>query len=255
VDQQEVLALFDRQMRREARPETSSATISRVGGVIRHLGNDQDWNAIIWSDLSSSDADEAIAGEVAYFRTRGLELEWKLYGHDQPGDLGGRLLKAGFQPEDEETLMVAAISELDLDVRLPDGVRIEEVTGADGVDRVVTANEQSFGKSIPWLRPRLLSQLGDPATQILVAMAGDAPVSGARLELHEGTAFASLWGGGTVHAWRGKGIYRALVAYRARHAASLGYQYVQVDASSQSRPILERLGFSALTTTTPYQLS
>jgi hypothetical protein len=31
-----------------------------------------------------------------------------------------------------------------------------------------------------------------------------------------------------------------------------GIRYLQVDASPDSRPILERLGFLALTTTTPY---
>ena len=85
-----------------------------------------------------------------------------------------------------------------------------------------------------------------------VAMAGDLPVSGARMELHPGTDFASLWGGGTVAAWRGRGIYRALIAHRARIAAASGYRFLQVDASSQSRPILSRLGFAALSTTTPY---
>ncbi len=52
--------------------------------------------------------------------------------------------------------------------------------------------------------------------------------------------------------WRGRGLYRALIAFRARIAAERGYRYLQVDASDQSRPILERLGFVALTTTTPY---
>jgi GNAT superfamily N-acetyltransferase len=72
------------------------------------------------------------------------------------------------------------------------------------------------------------------------------------MELVPGTPFAGLWGGGTVEAWRGRGIYRALVAHRAQVAAARGYHYLQVDASSQSRPILERLGFAPLTTTTPY---
>ena len=31
-----------------------------------------------------------------------------------------------------------------------------------------------------------------------------------------------------------------------------GFRFLEVDASSDSRPILERLGFSAVTTTTPY---
>ena len=57
---------------------------------------------------------------------------------------------------------------------------------------------------------------------------------------------------GTLPAWRGRGIYRAIVAYRANLAAARGLRYLQVDASDESRPILERLGFVAVTTTTPF---
>ena len=70
--------------------------------------------------------------------------------------------------------------------------------------------------------------------------------------LRDGTEFASLWGGSTLEAYRGRGIYRALVARRAALARDAGSAYLQVDASDMSRPILERLGFVALTTTTPY---
>jgi GNAT superfamily N-acetyltransferase len=66
------------------------------------------------------------------------------------------------------------------------------------------------------------------------------------------TEFATLWGGGTLEPWRGRGIYRAVVAYRANLASARGCRYLQVDASDDSRPILERLGFVAVTTTTPF---
>ena len=42
------------------------------------------------------------------------------------------------------------------------------------------------------------------------------------------------------------------MAVRARLAAEHGYKYLHVDASDDSRPILQRLGFTAVTTTTPY---
>jgi len=87
---------------------------------------------------------------------------------------------------------------------------------------------------------------------VLVVEAGDEVVSAAWLVLTEGTEFAGLWGGSTLAAWRGRGIYRALVARRAQLAAERGVRYLQVDASADSRPILERLGFLAITTTTPY---
>lgn len=73
-----------------------------------------------------------------------------------------------------------------------------------------------------------------------------------RTKLPPGGRFAGLWGGGTVPEWRGRGLYRALVARRARVAAERGYRYLRVDASDMSRPILARLGFTQLSTTTPY---
>ena len=56
----------------------------------------------------------------------------------------------------------------------------------------------------------------------------------------------------TLSDWRGQGIYRALVARRAQLAAARGFRYLQVDASSNSAPILRRLGFQPIATTTPY---
>jgi GNAT superfamily N-acetyltransferase len=90
---------------------------------------------------------------------------------------------------------------------------------------------------------------------MVVAMAGDEPVCSARVEFYAGSDFAGLYGGGTLPRWRGRGIYRALVAYRAQLAAARGYKYLQVDASPESRPILERLGFACLALTTPYTWS
>ena len=77
-------------------------------------------------------------------------------------------------------------------------------------------------------------------------------VCAAWVRFASGTGFATLWGGSTLPAWRGRGIYRALVAQRANLAAARGFRYLQVDASDASRPILERLGFVPVTTTTPF---
>jgi GNAT superfamily N-acetyltransferase len=87
---------------------------------------------------------------------------------------------------------------------------------------------------------------------VFVAEASGEIVSAARIDLREGPDFAGLWGGSTLEAWRGRGLYKALVAVRARLAVARGIRYLQVDASEDSRPVLERLGFTAVTTTTPY---
>ncbi|MET7712844.1 GNAT family N-acetyltransferase [Streptomyces sp. NPDC005407] len=248
MDHDEVLSLFDHQMRQRGEGA------ERAGDVVRQVGADGDWNGVVRSGLDSATADAAIAEQVRYFTDLGRDFEWKLYSYDRPDDLGARLRAAGFTPEPEETLMVAEIRDLPTDVELPDGIRLEPVTDAAGVDLLADVHEQAFGTSGARLREQLLAQLARTPDTIgmTVALAGEQPVCGARMELHPGTDFASLWGGGTLPAWRGRGIYRALIAHRARIAAASGYRFLQVDASSQSRPILRRLGFAALSTTTPY---
>jgi GNAT superfamily N-acetyltransferase len=96
------------------------------------------------------------------------------------------------------------------------------------------------------------ARLPSGAVAPVLALAGDEAVCAARVDFHIGTEFASLWGGGTLPEWRGRGIYRALVSHRAKLAAGRGYRYLRTDALPTSRPILERLGFVRLTTTVPY---
>ncbi|WP_432170516.1 GNAT family N-acetyltransferase [Streptomyces sp. 1222.5] len=254
MDHTAVLALYDRDMREGARPDGPTARIERTGSVVRQIADERGWNGVLWSGLDEAGADRAIQEQIACFTGLGRDFEWKLYGHDRPVDLGRRLAAAGFRAEPEETLMVGEVSRLVLDGEPPDGVRLVEVTDPAGVDLVVDVHERAFGTDGTRLRHRLLDGLAAaPAAVVaVVALAGGEAVSAARMELVPGTRFAGLWGGGTVEAWRGRGVYRALVAHRARVAAARGYRYLQVDASPMSRPILERLGFHALSTTTPY---
>ncbi|MEV4177442.1 GNAT family N-acetyltransferase [Nonomuraea sp. NPDC049709] len=253
MNRDEVLALFDRELRREAAPDSPESKVERVGDVVRQVGPEHAWNGVIWSGLGPGDADAAIAEQVRFFGSLGRAFEWKLYDHDRPADLDRRLLAAGFTAEPAETLMIAEAAPIaGAGVVVPDGVRLVPVSDRDGVERLAGVHEIAFGATRDHIRERLLAQLATGAGIAVLALAGDVPISAARMDLHPGTRFASLWGGGTVPEWRGRGVYRALVAYRAREAVARGYDYLQVDASDQSRPILARLGFTPLTTTTPY---
>jgi GNAT superfamily N-acetyltransferase len=88
---------------------------------------------------------------------------------------------------------------------------------------------------------------------VYVAYVDGIPASTAWIRFHPGSSFASLWGGSTVPAHRGRGLYRALLSARMRDAQDRGVRYLTVDAGPMSRPILERHGFRQLTVTRPFK--
>lgn len=207
-----------------------------------------------WSDLDESDADAAIAETIRRFAPLARTWEWKHYSYDRPADLPDRLRAAGFTAGAEETVLVAEIAGLRLDVAPPGGVELREVAGVEGISMLVAAHDEAFGAGQAGLADRMLAGItADPPTMAgVVAIAKDRPICAGRVEFHDGTQFASIWGGGTVPDWRGRGVFRAVVARRAALAAARGFRYLQVDAAPTSRPILRRAGFTDLATTTPF---
>ncbi|MEV7883546.1 GNAT family N-acetyltransferase [Streptomyces sp. NPDC002817] len=199
--------------------------------------------------------DGLIVRQRDYFAARGEAVEWKTRGHDTPADLTERLSAAGFLPEDRETVLIGRAA--DMAVRepvLPDGVTLRRVTADADMRRIAAMESTVWGQDWSWLADDLIGRVATAPDEISihVAEADGEVVSAAWLAFRAGTAFASLWGGSTLAEWRGRGIYRALVATRAALATARGVTYLHVDASDDSAPILRRLGFEAVTTTTPY---
>jgi GNAT superfamily N-acetyltransferase len=258
MDRTAVLASFNKQMRQNPVPDGTGATFEADGLIVRRLAPPgQEGSAILWSDLDSADADAVIAEQVAILGRFGRPFEWKLYDYDRPADLAGRLVAAGFVAEEPETFVVAEVADVIERLRsaeLPAGVTIRRVTDAAGLKLMAEVQQVVFNDDRTELRESILAQLElAPDTVVVVlAMADELPVCAARIEFLPGTDFAGLWGGGTLPHWRGRGIYKALVRYRAELAQSRGYRYLTVDASEDSRPILERVGFTRLAVTTPY---
>jgi GNAT superfamily N-acetyltransferase len=251
VDTRAVLAAFDEQMRRSVRP-SPGARVEIDERVTRQVAEDGSWAAVLWSRLAAEDADAVIAAEIA--RAPATYFEWKQYAHDGPPDLAARLAGAGLTVEPAETVMVADLADLDLAPVVPDGLRLVPVDDEAGVDAMVDVHLAVFGDVHPGTREAVLASLAlEPRpVEAVVACAGSTPVSAGRVEFHEGTEFASLWGGGTLPGWRGHGVFTALVAWRAHRARERGFRYLQVDALPTSRPILQRLGFVPLAETTPW---
>jgi hypothetical protein len=254
MDARAVLAMFDEQIRRHP-TAAPGERVERDEAVVRLVAGEGGRSTVTWSQLDETAADAVIRTTIERFvQLGGREWEWKHYSYDRPADLPRRLLATGFTPEPAEALMVAEIAELALEVPPPEGVELCPVTDQQGVDALVRVHDAVFGEDHAGFGRQLLPRLGrrPPTVAAVVAVAGDTPICAGRVEFHPGTQFASLWGGGTLPGWRGRGVFRSLVAYRAALAADRGLRYLQVDASPESRPILHRLGFVELATTTPF---
>lgn len=204
--------------------------------------------------VRGTELDALIARQRDYFAERGEAVEWKTRGHDEPADLTDRLRSAGFVAEDRETVLIGLAAEMATEPVLPDGVVLRQVTADVDMRRIAEMESVVWGRDWSWLATDLIGRVAaDPdEIAVLVAEADGQVVCAAWLVIRTGTDFAGLWGGSTLREWRGRGIYRALVARRAQLAIERGVRYLQVDASDGSRPILQRLGFHAVTTTTPY---
>ena len=275
----DLLRTYDALLRTEAEMH-SAARWDRDGPLFRAVFADGS-GFVTYRDLAGFDGpddgerlDTLIQRTVEHFDGDETvrSFEWKTRGHDRPSDLGRRLEAHGLVAEEPETVMLGEAALLAAEVPLPDGVVLRrigfdergeavarEVALAD-VERAQAMQVAVFGAPAHSPGEALLGHLLDPASGVELWVAetlrddGTAEVlSVGRLDLLPGTGCAGLWGGATIPGWRGRGLYRAVVAARARSAMAQGAHLMHSDCSRDSRPILERAGLVAVTTTTPYR--
>jgi predicted N-acetyltransferase YhbS len=252
-----LLRAYDEQLRTDA--ETPSAvSVTRVGPLrlVTFLGGR---GFITYRGLGG--ADEAgvrklVAEASAHFRADSgiTKVEWKTRGHDHAPGLHEALLEHGFVPEDPESIMIGDAAALAADVPLPDGVTLRRVTEEADVRAMCAMQDEVFGAPVSdsTANAILRRQALADGMELWVAEAEGQIVTAGRLEPVPDTEFAGIWGGSTRPEWRGRGIYRALTAARARSALALGKTLIHSDSTEYSRPILERYGFVKMSTTTPY---
>jgi hypothetical protein len=255
-----LLAAYDAQLRGVAEMQGAKSW-DRSGPLYRALFDRGGF--VSYESLADvDDVDALIAETVAFYagHREVEEFEWKSRGHDAPADLDVRLRAHGLEPDEVETVMVGEARHLAVDVELPEGVAVRRVDQLPDREALVTeASEVAAeifggGPSGAEMRDRLDRMQGREQFWVAEAVTDGHShvVCSGRLALVDGTEFAGVWGGSTLPQWRGKGIYRALTAARARAALAEGVRYVHSDCTAMSRPILERSGLVAVTTTTPY---
>ena len=190
--------------------------------------------------------DALIARSRAWFAERGRTAStWMIGPSATPADLADRLVAAGAIEESTMTAMV-----LDHEPPpAPADVEIRRVATAEEYRRSMEIVADAFGfddasraafvggaaEAWPFWQT-------EPGRGYLLAHVDGIPVAEAGLAATiPGPVVLS--GGATLPAWQGRGAYRALVRWRWDEAVRRGTPVLVVQASDNSRPILERLDF------------
>jgi GNAT superfamily N-acetyltransferase len=250
-----LLAVYDQQMRGvEPRPP-AGVTYEQDGPLLRAVGGHRGYICGPRDiGVTGAELDRLIARQRDYFAARGEAVGWHTHAHDEPTDLTARLRAAGFVSQQERTVMVGLTAELATAPVLPGGVVLRQVTADTDMHRIAALQSAVWGQDWNWLGENLIARIAAAPQGIAVLAAeasGEVVCAGWLAFFQPGAdSFARLLGGSTLPQWRGRGIYRALVAARAQRAATRSVKYLQADASDDSAPILRRLGFRAVTTST-----
>ena len=253
-----LLAAYDEQLRTDA--ETPGAITVTRHGPLRLVTFMNGRGFVTYQNLGAADERgirSLVSDALAYYQgdPEITRVEWKTRGHDNAPGLHEALLEHGFVPDAAESIMIGEATGLAVDVPLPDGVTLRRVTEESDVRAMSAIEDEVFDEPVlaetADAHLRRLA-LGD-GMELWVAEFDDQIVSVGRLEPVRGTDFAGIWGGATIPAWRGRGIYRALTAARARSALDMGKTLIHSDSTEYSRPILERSGMLKVSTTTPYR--
>ena len=256
----ELLLAYDTQLRNDS--ETPSAVSVTLLGPLRLVTFAGGRGFITYRNLG--DLDEPALRQIVPTALEHFQrdptirrVEWKTRAHDPAPGLHGALLGCNFVADEPESIMIGDAAALAMDVPLPEGVTLRTVAREADVRAMSAMQDDVFGDPVcDEMALQLLNRLArNDGMQLWIAEAAGEIVSAGRLEPVPGTQFAGIWGGATREAWRGRGIYRALTAARAHAALAMGKTLIHSDSTEYSRPILERSGLVAVSTTTPYRWS
>jgi GNAT superfamily N-acetyltransferase len=225
-------------------------------GVVRFLSDGAEGSAILHHEFSSPEAvAPTIAEQIASFARLRKNFEWKVYDTDRPDNLGAELVRQGFQAGERECFLVLDLSEAPPALFDAPEHDIREVHDRAGIQAAISVQEfRSEAERTQYIDALELELVRSPSSiSIYTVYVAGRPAASARITFNASSPFAGLWGGATRPGHRKRGCYRALLGVRARQARQRGVRYLTIDASPMSQPIVERLGFQAITHTRPYE--
>jgi GNAT superfamily N-acetyltransferase len=200
-------------------------------------------NLVGVSTLTEDNADAIIAQVRDFFAARDHTVGWWVNPSSTPGDLVLRLEAAGFAKVLEQAGQV--LTNMGLAIKVNPAVTVRQATPDDRDDLI-----RVYATAYP-----LPEELAAVWTDVLPLAAGgrhymafldgvEEPVSVASMFPFPKSTVAVMQGAATLNAYRGNGVYTALMAKRLADARDMGMEAAILQADrTTSAPICANLGF------------
>jgi len=213
-------------------------------------------NSASWVRCGAEEADEVIDEVTELFRRRNLPMMWVLDPDTEPAGFPEFLTARGVHadPHAPESAVMVLPIQVDVDAPPIDGLELHDGLAApDAFRRVDAVNAEAFGGRAVGddqgyagqLERRRQNQLAAGNRRVVLATIDGEPAGSAGLSLYPPDG-ALINGGAVRPKFRGRGIYRALVAARLEMAREAGVAGLSVWGGPMSAPILARLGFETV---------
>jgi ribosomal protein S18 acetylase RimI-like enzyme len=203
------------------------------------------FNGVVGPRFSTETVDDGIDAFIDHARMRQVPMLWQLTPSSQPENLGVRLEAHGFQRSLLVPGMAIDLGTLTAEDSTP-GLSIELVRDPSAVRLAASLLCRCFAMPSwleePWLRILSIAGLDDEAMfQTYLARLAGEPVGVSSVGYAAG--IAGIYNVGTLEAYRGKGIGRALTRAPLLDAHQRGYRVGILHASETGFPVYRRMGF------------
>lgn len=210
-------------------------------------------NSAAFVRCRTDEADAVITEVSALFDGRGLPLMWVLDPDTEPANFAEYLIAREFVPDPHgaESAVMVLPATVRVEAETPSGVELRDgLADLETFRNVDAVNAESFAARLAGddpvylaqLERRLHNQRAAPGRHVLLATIHGEPAGSAGLTIYPPHG-AILNGGAVRPKFRGRGVYRAMVAARIEMARAAGVAGLCVWGGPMSAPILERLGF------------
>ena len=208
----------------------------------RRVGWPASHSRVAYARWNEATVERGVDEVLAFFGDQ--PFNWHVGPSSSPSDLHERLVRRGLELVAVPRMMTAALP-LFGDWQPSADVSIVEVHD-EATARMSLVLAHHDGQELDQMLPERLAYLSIPGRRggFLIAFIGAEPVGNAGYRYSDDGACLYLTGAETVPEYRGHGVYKALVAYRARAAHRRGCRILSILANREtSAPILLRRGF------------